>query len=92
MATGEISLSSEYGIKSIRKISEALIEIEFKNEIISNSRLTITSIDNAVINLNQELQSGETIATIDISALASGMYAINYNVNGETIDSQKFNK
>lgn len=92
MATGTISLTSEYGIKSIHKISETLIEIEFQNEIIGNSQLTVTSIDNGVISLNQELQSGETVATIDISTLASGMYVINYTVNGETIDSQKFNK
>lgn len=92
MATGAISLTSEYGINSIRKISESLIEIEFKNETISNSMLTVTSIDTCATKFTQELQSGETVVSIDISTLTPGMYAINYFVNGKTIDSQKFNK
>lgn len=92
MATGAISLTSEYGINSIRKISESLIEIEFKNETLSNSMLTVTSIDTCATKFTQELQSGETVVSIDISTLTPGMYAINYFVNGKSIDSQKFNK
>lgn len=92
LANGSISLASEFGIESIKKLSDSFIEVNFQNEIFDNGYLTITSLSDGLVKDNIELQSGIKSAKVDISSLSSGLYVVNYFVNGEVVDTAKFNK
>lgn len=92
LSTGSISLSSEFGLKSIKKLSDSLVEVELCNDYFENSSLSVVSLLDGLEKMNHVLHGGTKFVDIDISLLPSGLYVINYIVNGEIIDNKKFSK
>lgn len=95
IATESIELDVTNGIKSITPsvAVENYIDVELYHETTSSSSYIIVSsaTQNATV-LNTTFPIGTKNITIDTSSLSSGIYILTYVVDGQVIDSRRFNK
>lgn len=89
-AEGEISLESEYGIRSVAASNGSdCITIRLHNVAPENSTISIASILDGDIKATKSFPAGTDELTVDATALASGPYLITYSVGFEVIDQRK---
>lgn len=95
IARGNVTLESKQGLKSI---SPTLVD-DFINVVLlssvdsKNAGLQVSSLtQGGAILLNKSLPFGTKEMRLDVTSLSSGVYILSYSVDGQIIDSQKFNK
>ncbi len=95
MAQKSITLQSKIGLKSVTPtFVEDFMNIELYESVKSTeSMLRISSLtQGGMILLSKKLPVGTKQTQLNVSSLPSGMYVLTYFVNGQIVDSQKFNK
>lgn len=95
MAQKSITLQSKIGLKSVTPtFVEDFMNIELYESVKSTeSMLRISSLtQGGMILLSKKLPVGTKQTQLDVSSIPSGMYVLTYFVNGQIVDSQKFNK
>ncbi len=95
MAQKSITLESKTGIKSVApSLVEDYIYVVLDNPVDSkNAVLQVSSLtQGGAILLSKSFPVGTQEMRLDVTSLSSGVYILSYSVDGQIIDSQKFNK
>ena len=95
MSTGSITLESPIGIQSATPIVMVndYIDIEFKNEIYSTeTTIFVNSLDHTYSMPEVIVPVGVKSMRINTSSLPNGLYVLALVVNGQIVDSLKFEK
>ncbi len=95
VSTGSITLESPIGIQSATPIVMVndYVDVEFKNEIyLEKTTIFVKSVDQTYSMPEITVPTGVKSIRIDTSSLPKGLYVLALVVNGQVVDSLKFNK
>lgn len=94
MAQESVTLESMIGFKSVTPtLIEDFINVELHSPVDSkNAVLQVSGLTQGTILLSKALPIGAKEMRLDATSLSSGIYILSYSVDGQIIDSQKFNK
>lgn len=94
LSTGQIAIAKDTGIKSISSLSNFSdeIEVEFYSPCGHDTSIIIVSNTSGEIKSSRQVQTGDIITSISVSALERGIYSLIYATGKEVIDSIKFTK
>ena len=94
LSTGQIAIAKDTGIKSISSLSNFSdeIEVEFYSPCGHDTSIIIVSNTSGEIKSSRQVQTGDIITSISVSALERGIYSLIYATGNEVIDSIKFTK
>lgn len=88
VATQEISLEKEFGIKSI-SFDSSNISIELKSDAPTNSQIYVTSLSGKPFKMVHNIIEGTNIVNINGLNLSRGLYAIDFVWNESIVDQKK---
>lgn len=91
LAKQTIMVDPAYGISKVSNGYETL-NITLKNRATANTSLEISSVKTGIRYMSTSVSQGTQNICVNCGNLPSGLYVINYKVNGTTIDSYKFMK
>lgn len=90
-----VTLESKTGLKSVvPTLVDDFINVELHSPVDSkNAVLQVSSLtQGGAILLSKSFPVGTQEMRLDVTSLSSGVYILSYSVDGQIIDSQKFNK
>ena len=92
VAIGSVSLDSQYGIKSVstsQNSNRIIIELNGTGSV--DSKISIVSVMDGDLKIEERVSIDQTAVCIDSSQLKPGLYAIIYRADGIIIDQKKIN-
>lgn len=94
MAHGSIVLECKTGLKSITPtLVNDFIDVELQNPVDSkDAMLQVSGLAQGTILLTKNIPIGAKKMQLNTSSLSSGIYVLTYSVDGQIVDSKKFNK
>ena len=94
MAHGSIVLECKTGLKSITPtLVNDFIDVELKNPVDSkDAMLQVSGLAQGTILLTKNIPIGAKKMQLNTTSLSSGIYVLTYSVDGQIVDSKKFNK
>lgn len=94
MAHGSIVLECKTGLKSITPtLVNDFIDVELQNPVDSkDAMLQVSGLAQGTILLTKNIPIGAKKMQLNTTSLSSGIYVLTYSVDGQIVDSKKFNK
>ena len=94
MAHGSIVLECKTGLKSITPtLINDFIDVELQNPVDSkDAMLQVSGLAQGTILLTKNIPIGAKKMQLNTTSLSSGIYVLTYSVDGQIVDSKKFNK